>query len=101
MASSYRMLAVTTDNASSNGCFIDHLLRDLVTSIRASPQRIQKFKKILKSFGLQNEAYEPGEIVASTDGAVITGDLLPILDVKTRWSSAYYFVKRSEYKLHL
>lgn len=46
-----------------------------VNSIRASPQRISKFKKILKTFGLQNEAYEK-EKIAATKGSVITGDLL-------------------------
>ncbi|KZS01068.1 Zinc finger protein [Daphnia magna] len=116
-----RMLSITTDNANSNETFIDYIvhltknnsqpldkdmwircfahvlnicLRDLVSSIRASPQRIKKFKNILKLYGLNNEEYEEEEIVFA-EGSVISNDLLPILDCKTRWSSAFYFVKRA------
>ncbi|XP_045029823.1 uncharacterized protein LOC123472419 [Daphnia magna] len=40
--------------------------------------------------------YEEEEVLLSTlNGVVITGDLLPILDDQTRWSSTYYFLKRS------
>ncbi|KAI9557257.1 hypothetical protein GHT06_017080 [Daphnia sinensis] len=69
-------------------------LRDLVTSIRASSQRIKKFKTILKIYGLNNEEYDEEEIVFA-EGSIITNDLLPILDYKMRWSSAFYFVKRA------
>lgn len=66
----------------------------LVTSIPAWPQRIEKFKKILKTLRLQNEDCEEEEML-STEGIVITQDLLSILDCKTRWNSGYFFVKRS------
>jgi len=69
-------------------------LRDLVASIGASPQRIEKFKKILKSCRLQNKNYEEEELLAN-EGSVISQDLLPILDCKTRWSSGYFFIKRA------
>lgn len=55
---------------------------------------VRKFKNILETHGLHNEDYEEEEILFA-DGFVITDDLLPILDCKTRWSSGYFFVKRS------
>lgn len=31
--------------------------------------------------------------MSTLDGVVITGDLLQLLDVQTRWSPIYYFLK--------
>ncbi|KAK4021791.1 hypothetical protein OUZ56_003700 [Daphnia magna] len=67
-------------------------LRNLVTSMRVSPKRIPKSKKILMDLNLSNSKlqYEEEEVLLSTlNRVVITGDLLPILDVQTRWSSTY------------
>jgi hypothetical protein len=36
---------------------------------------------------------EEKELLSTLDGVVITGDLLQLLDVQTRWSSIYYFLK--------
>lgn len=71
-------------------------LRNLVTSIRASPKRIQKFKKILKDLciELNDLEYEREELFAAGED-IINSDLLPILDCPTRWSSTYFFLKRA------
>ncbi|KAK4005814.1 hypothetical protein OUZ56_010938 [Daphnia magna] len=37
----------------------------------------------------------PEEEIVFAEGSCFTNDLLPILDCKTRWSSAFYFVKRA------
>lgn len=130
------MLAITTDKATSDQTFIDHIiqwtkdtsrpfnkdswircfahiinlcvkcalenmfallqkLRDLIVAIRASSERVQQFKEILKEceFELFELDYEEDELF-SFDGAVITDDLLPFLDCPKQWSSTYFFLKR-------
>ncbi|XP_057373479.1 uncharacterized protein LOC130694417 [Daphnia carinata] len=130
------ILAITTDNATSNQTFMDHIiqwtkdnshpfnkdswircfahiinlcvkcaledmfvllqkLRDLIVAIRASLERVQQFKEILKEceFELSELDYEEDELF-SFDGAVITDDLLPFLDCREQWSSTYFFLKR-------
>lgn len=70
-------------------------LRDLIVAIRASSERVQQFKEILKEceFELFELDYEEDELF-SFDGAVITDDLLPFLDCPKQWSSTYFFLKR-------
>ena len=43
---------------------------------------------------MNNEDYEEEELLAN-EGTVISTDLLPILDCKTRWSAGHFFVKRA------
>jgi hypothetical protein len=71
-------------------------LRSLVVSIRASPLRIEKFKEILLEGGVQlsDVEYEEAELLCA-EGVIIDNDLLPIMDCPTRWSSTYFFLKRS------
>lgn len=81
--------------------FSEILLLYLYLSLKASrscnlgalAQRIEKFKKMLKTLRLQNEDSEEEEMW-STEETVITQYLLPILDGETRWSSGYFFDKR-------
>ncbi|KAI9560793.1 hypothetical protein GHT06_011745 [Daphnia sinensis] len=68
-------------------------LRNLIVQIRASPQRIQKFKTIANECRLENLDYEEDEIFCF-EGAIIPDDLLPVLDCPKRWSSTYFFLKR-------
>ncbi|KAK4017339.1 hypothetical protein OUZ56_032286 [Daphnia magna] len=102
-----QMLALTTDNASSNGTFIDHIiylsrntyrpfkkeywircfahLRDLVVGIKSSPQWIEKIQRIAKYYEVEDEEldYEEDEKFF-LDGGLIPTDLLPILDCPTK-----------------
>ena len=62
-------------------------LQNLVVSIRASQQRIAKFKKILRDCGVQlsDVEYEDGEL-RFAEGVIIHNDVLPIMDYPTRWN---------------
>lgn len=73
-------------------------LRRLVVAIRATSQRIDKFTNLVKKMKLDelDDAMDEQEyndllelIQAMPDG------VLPILDVVTRWSSTYLFIKRA------
>uniref|UniRef100_A0A0P6EU04 Zinc finger protein n=1 Tax=Daphnia magna TaxID=35525 RepID=A0A0P6EU04_9CRUS len=68
-------------------------LRDFIVEIRASPQRIQKFKTVVTECELESLDYEEDEIFCF-EGAIIPDDLLPVLDCPKRWSSTYFFLKR-------
>jgi hypothetical protein len=66
---------------------VSELLRqlcELFIAIRASPQRIQKFKKVFADFKMNGSNYEEVELAASVEEMVIPNDLLPILDCPTR-----------------
>lgn len=70
--------------------------RNLVVSIRASPQRIAKFKKILQACGvqLQDVEYEEDELLCAEEH-IIDHDLLSIWDFPTRWNSTFFILKRA------
>lgn len=68
-------------------------MRSLTVAIRSSPQRLAKFKEGLLNENLESE--KEGNYSEDYDGCDDILNLVPVLDVPTRWSSMYYMIKRA------